>query len=226
MEICQAIITAAGAGSRMKSGVSKPMTKVGNKKLIQYGIDSLIAYGIEKIYVIYSKFSEDVLQLKELYPNIIFIKQEIVSGSLSTFNFIEKICMPPFLVLDCDIIFSQRDFGNMVKSIKKEDSIYGYFAVVLNPEKDSPKYIKIEDNRIIDFDKKEFVNGYSGGMIYLWNKFPIKDAKEFYKKSNSLAAFFNQLVKKEVINAMFINELLDLDTMEDVIKVENKLKDI
>lgn len=224
MKIHQAIITAAGAGSRMKSGVSKPMTKVGDKKLIQYGIDCLIDYGIKNIYIIYSTFSEDILKLKKIYSDIIFIKQENVKGSLSTFNFISTICTPPFLILDCDIIFSQRDFNNMLKSIEKDDSIYGYFAVVSNPELDSPKYIKLKDNKIIDFDKKQFLDGYAGGMIYLWNKFPNKESKEFLKKSNSLAEFYNQFVKKEVIKAMFINELLDLDTMEDVIRVEKKLK--
>ena len=156
MNISQAVITAAGAGSRMKSTSSKPMTKVGDKKLIQYGIDVLLACGINKIYIIYSKYSEDILQLKEEYPYINFVKQEVINGSLSTFNFIEGICMSPFLVLDCDIIFSQTDFLKMLKTIKEEDYVDGYFAVVTKPTIDSPKYIKLKNNRIIDFDKNGF----------------------------------------------------------------------
>ena len=224
LDINQAVITAAGAGSRMKSTSSKPMTKVGDKKLIQYGIDVLLACGINKIHIIYSKYSEDVLQLKEKYKDINFVKQEIINGSLTTFNFIENVCKPPFLVLDCDIIFSQTDFLEMLKTIKDDDYADGYFAVVSRPMPDSPKYIKLNNNRIIDFNKNGFTDGYSGGMIYLWNNFPSELSKEFYKKNNSLGAFYNQLVKKEVIKAMFIKQLEDIDTMEDVIKIEKRLK--
>lgn len=227
MYINQAIITAAGAGSRMKSTSSKPMTKVGNKKLIQYGIDALLACGINKIYIIYSKYSKDILQLKQEYPNINYIEQEIVNGSLSTFIFIENICTPPFLVLDCDIIFSKTDFMDMIKAIKEKDYVDGYFAIVKKTTADSPKYIKLNyNNLIIDFNKKGIVDGYSGGMIYLWRRFPSELAKEFYKRNNSLGEFYNILIKYKKIKAMFIEKLEDVDTMEDVAKIEKRFKKI
>lgn len=226
MIITKAVVLAAGKGSRMKSGTSKPMTKVGNKRLIQYSIDALLESGIKEIFIIYSKYSEDVLKLKEIYSNINFIKQENVNGSLSSFNLIDEVCKPPFLQLDCDIIFSQTEFMKMLNSIEYEKSVYGYFAVVSDPTIDNSKYIKLKNNKIIDFDKNGFIDGSVGGMIYLWMQFPIKDATEFYKSNNSLAAFYNQLVKKETIKAMFIKNLFDVDTMEEVTKVEKDLKTI
>lgn len=224
--IDQAVITAAGKGSRMKSNSSKPMTKVGEKRLIQYGIDSLLSCGINKIYIIYSQYSEDILQLKNIYPDIYFIKQEILNGSLSTFNLIDNICKTPFLQLDCDIIFSQVDFRKMLESINYNEFVDGYFAVVTKPTSDSPKYIKLENGRIINFDKKSFTNGYAGGMIYLWFNFPIKLAQNFYENNNSLAQFYSKLVKEKNIKAMYIKRLFDIDTMTDVIEAEKKLKTI
>lgn len=226
MHIEQAIILAAGKGSRMKSKVSKPMTKVGNKKLIQYGIDALLDNNIRRIIIIYSKYSEDLVELKKVYPNIKFIKQDSIDGSLSTFNFMKEICDNTFLMLDCDIVFSKVDLKNMLKSIKYENTIDGYFAVVSKPIENNPKYIKMSNNRITDFNKKEFKNGYSGGMIYLWLKCPFKEAKDFAKISNSLGSFFNEIVKKKNIQAMFIEKIIDIDTKDDIIKNEKLLKTI
>lgn len=226
MHIEQAIILAAGKGSRMKSKASKPMTKVGNKRLIQYGIEALLDNNIRRIIIIYSEYSEDLVELKKVYPNIKFIKQDTIDGSLSTFNFMKEICDDTFLMLDCDIVFSKVDFKNMLKSIKYEETIDGYFAVISKPIPDNPKYIKMSNNRIIDFNKKEFENGYSGGMIYLWFKCPFKEAKDFAKTSNSLGLFFNEIVKKKNIQAMFIEKIIDVDTKEDIIKTEKMLNTI
>jgi len=222
----QAVILAAGKGSRMETTSSKPMTKVGDKKLIQYGLDGLLENGIDKIYVIYSEYSEDVLQLKELYPNVKFIKQEVLNGSLASFQFIETVCNAPFLLLDCDIIFSPRAFAKMLASTNFVEDAYAYMAIVLKPTENNPKYIKISNNRITDFDKAGFVDGHAGGMIFLWNKFPSEEVKDFFKQSNRMGAFLKQIVKEKEIRPMFIESLLDVDTKEEIIEVEKSLKEI
>lgn len=225
MVIDRAIIMAAGAGRRMKSKSSKPMTKVGAKKLIQYGIDALRGCDIKTIYIIYSDYSKDVLSLRRIYTDINFVRQELVDGSLSTFLLAGEICSTPFLMLDCDIILFWQDLSKMLHSIKEQSTACGYFAVVSKPLPDSPKYIRISNHQVIDFEKHGFDDGCSGGMIYLWNSFPLEDTRAFYARNQSLSSYFKHLVKRQVIGAMYIEQLWDVDTMSEVILTEKILEE-
>lgn len=225
MIITRAVIMAAGAGSRMNSGTSKPMTKVGNKKLIQYGIDALRGCGVKLIYVLYSTFSEDVLELEKLYEEVTFIKQENVDGSLSTFIEAGKACADPFVMLDCDLILFQQDLQQMLQSVSDRSDPCAYFAIVSNPLPDSPIYVRLSSDRVTSFIKKGCTDSYAGGMIYLWQRFPLQAAMDFYAHSKSLASFFDHLVRNEVVHAMYIDRLWDVDTMDEVLYTERLLEE-
>lgn len=225
MNIDRAVIMAAGAGRRMNSGYSKPMTNVGSKKLIQYGIDALLRCNIKSIIIIYSEFSQDVLELGNIYEGITFIKQENVDGSLSTFILAGKICCTPCLILDCDLILFSQELSEMLRSTRDRGDAYGYFAVVTDPWPDSPRYIRLSSDRIINFRKDGVEDGYAGGMIYLWSEFPLQEAMIFSTHSKSLSQFFDYLVKEKDIYAMYIDHLWDVDTMDEVRNAEALLEE-
>lgn len=228
----RAYIMAAGMGKRMSgSNVSKPMTKLGGKHLIQYGLEALDEYGISHIYIIYSDKSQDVLKLKERFPRVVFCKQEQVRGSLSTLGFLGESAKVPFLLLDADIIISKKDFAEMLHSISEKDSVDDYFAAVKNPLTLGKNSLYIEHGMVREFRKEGFAKEgdgyYQGGMIYLWLNFPLVEIKKWILASKfSMAEFLEIIVQEYKIGAMFIDVMWDVDTLEEVRISERLLKEL
>lgn len=69
----RAIFIAAGFGSRLRPvtlQIAKPLVKVNGTRIIDTLIDGAMAAGIEEIYVVCGYLGEQFQQLKEKYPNI------------------------------------------------------------------------------------------------------------------------------------------------------------
>lgn len=229
--IDRAYIMAAGMGNRMsESTASKPMTKVGGKHLIQYGLEALEEFGIPYIYVIYADKSQDVLELKELFPSVVFCKQKEVKGSLSTLGFLGKFAKVPFLLLDADIIVSKKNFAEMLQSISGEENVDAYFAAVKNPLVLGKNSLHIEHGMVSDFKKEGFEKHgkeyYQGGMIYLWINFPFAEIEKWLSVSKfSMAEFLEAVVQKYRIGVMFIDVMWDVDTLEEI-KISERLLEV
>lgn len=226
--IDRAYIMAAGMGNRMsESTASKPMTKVGGKHLIQYGLEALEEFGIPHIYVIYGDKSLDVLELKELFPSVVFCKQKEVKGSLSTLGFLGKFAKVPFLLLDADIIISKKNFAEMLQSISEKENVDAYFAAVKNPVMLDKSSLHIEHGMVSQFKKEGFAKEgkeyYQGGMIYLWLNFPLAEIEKWLSASRfSMAEFLEAIVQKYKIGVMFIDVMWDVDTLEEI-KISERL---
>ncbi len=226
--IDRAYIMAAGMGKRMSESIdSKPMTKVGGKYLIQYGLEALEEFGVSHIYVIYGDRSQDILKMKELFPGVKFCKQEDVKGSLSTLGFLGKFAKTPFLLLDADIIVSKKSFAEMLQSIREKENTDAYFAAVKNPLVSGKNSLHIKHGMVSEFKKEGFAKDgkeyYQGGMIYLWINFPLTEIEEWLSASRfSMAEFLEVIVQKYRIEAMFIDSMWDVDTLEEI-KMSEKL---
>lgn len=69
----RAIFIAAGFGSRLRPvtlKIAKPLVKVDGVRIIDRLIDAVMEVGIEEIYVVCGYLGEQFAQLKEKYPNI------------------------------------------------------------------------------------------------------------------------------------------------------------
>ena len=69
----RAIFIAAGFGSRLRPvtlEIAKPLVKVHGERIIDRLIDGVMAAGIEEIYVVCGYLGEQFAQLKEKYPHI------------------------------------------------------------------------------------------------------------------------------------------------------------
>lgn len=76
----RAIFIAAGYGSRLRPvtlKVAKPLVKVNGKRIIDTLIDGVMAAGIEEIYVVCGYLGHQFQQLKEKYPNIQLVTNEM-----------------------------------------------------------------------------------------------------------------------------------------------------
>lgn len=70
----QAIILAAGKGTRMKSELIKVLHEVGGKPVLQWVIDSLLAFGVDAIYCVVGHQSEKIRNTIH-HPKVSFIDQ-------------------------------------------------------------------------------------------------------------------------------------------------------
>ncbi len=76
----RAIFIAAGYGSRLRPvtyEIAKPLVKVNGTRIIDTLIDGVMAAGIEEIYVVCGYLGEQFAQLKEKYPNITLVTNEM-----------------------------------------------------------------------------------------------------------------------------------------------------
>ncbi|MDR3587614.1 MAG: NTP transferase domain-containing protein [Desulfosporosinus sp.] len=224
------LILAAGLGSRMTFSVSKPMTKVLGKPLIIYAIDAMLHCEIEKIFIVYSNVSEDILLLKDSYKrNVVFIKQDNVKGSLSSFLCSKDFISCPFILMDADIIIDCLQMQRMLEKFN-----YGgenmIITAVENPSFEDKKVLLINNNQLIGFCKsgyQEIIEGdqiVQGGMVYLWFRSPFDMLEEFMQNGcNKLSVFLEEYVKRFKVGVMYIEDLWDVDTPEDILISEDIL---
>lgn len=229
-KIERAYIMAAGEGKRMKGdAVSKPLTMVGGKHLIEYGLEALEDYGVSHICIIYAEASKDIPKLKERFPHVSFRKQEKVNGSLSTLGFLGEFAQTPFLLLDADIIITKDSFSKMLRSISGREGLDAYFAAVRESTFPNARSLRVENGMVCEFRKKGFEdvgeNDYQGGMIYLWFNFPRREIQRWLEEcKSSMAEFLEDTVRRQRIGAMFVDTLWDVDTPEDVKESERLLR--
>ncbi len=224
----RAYIMAAGAGKRMARDMgSKPMTPVGGKFLIEYGLDALRAFGVADINVVYSDSSEDVLTLKSRFPEVSFLRQQNVCGSLSTLGFIAETAKTPFLLMDADIIVSKENFSKMLRGVPDASPVDAWFAAVRDPVFPNTKCLRVEGGTVREFNKKGFETDdgcFQGGMIYLWLNFPYADVKKKLDADQTgMAGFLADAVRTYRIGAMFIDTVWDVDTPEEADAAEKLL---
>lgn len=76
----RAIFIAAGFGSRLRPvtlETPKPLVKVNGTRIIDTLIDGVMAAGVEEIYVVCGYLGEQFSQLKDKYPNITLVTNEM-----------------------------------------------------------------------------------------------------------------------------------------------------
>lgn len=220
----QALILAAGKGSRLKSKISKALVQVRGKPLICNIIDNMIFAGVKTIYIV--KYQDDDFSLigeyyKDSEINIIFIEDKERKGSLWSFYQGEKYITSPFICTDCDLILNKDDFYSMLKHGQKkiyEEGYDGAVARVTNPSHEDVNMLLVNGNRAIGLNKEGGKDATRGGYIYIWNFSDIfKDSEPFLDNEiYSFSKYINFILNKYKIGIMDVKDLWDIDTYDDV----------
>ena len=229
-DIKQALILAAGKGSRLKSKISKALVQVCGKPLICNIIDNMIYAGVEIIYIV--KYQDDDFSpvgeyYKESEINIIFIKDKERKGSLWSFYQGAKYITSPFICADCDLISDKDDFCSMLKHGQKiiyEEGYDGAVARVTKPSYEDVNMLLVNGNRAVGLNKEGGKGATRGGYIYIWNFSDIfKNAEPFLDNGiYSFAKYINFILNKYKIGIMDVKDLWDIDTYDDVIFTNNQ----
>ncbi len=103
----QALILAAGSGSRLGNGQPKCLVDVGGRSMIDHQIAALTALGVESIVVVVGFEHERVREA--VGPGVAYVHNEDYADTNSLFSFLlaGPEVVDDVLVLNCDVLFHQ-----------------------------------------------------------------------------------------------------------------------
>lgn len=108
----RAIFIAAGFGSRLRPvtlEIAKPLVKVNGVRIIDTLIDGVMAAGIEEIYVVCGYLAEQFVQLKEKYPNIQLVTNNMYTEANNISSvYLVREHMQNAYVLEADLLLHNK----------------------------------------------------------------------------------------------------------------------
>lgn len=228
MKVYDAVILAAGKGSRMKredSNLIKPLVKVLGKEVIRYPLESFIQNGIERIHVIVNTY-EDLSIIKELYPhaNILFHVHDNNNSALVAIDNVAKYIDGSFILADCDLVANEEKIDNMVNyGINKINDCDGLVANGINPQFVNNHYLIMDEKRVVGFDKQGCLENKHGGFMYVLTPNFFRYLKRNMKYSD-MAYILNGYFSNYEVLPMPIDDIFDVDEKKEIEKAERVLK--
>ena len=141
----RAIFIAAGFGSRLRPvtlETAKPLVKVNGTRIIDTLIDGVMSAGIEEIYVVCGYLGHQFEQLKEKYPNINLVTNEMYTSAnnISSVLLVREHLQNAY-VLEADLLLHNNDIFDK----------YLYYSSYLGiPAKETDDwYFKTDDDGVI-----------------------------------------------------------------------------
>ena len=112
-QVTQAIILAAGMGSRLKElnqGAPKGFIRLGDVSIIEHSIKALLASGIEQIIIVTGYMDKYYENLSVQYPQIKTVRNEKFSetGTMYSLWCARNLVSADFILLESDLIFEIR----------------------------------------------------------------------------------------------------------------------
>jgi len=188
--IRQAVILAAGIGSRLKGTVDdrpKGFIHFGNLPIVEESIAKLTRIGITKIVIVTGYHSEYYEKLKEKYPFVDTIKNQEFdkTGSMYSLFTAKKLIESDFLLLESDLIYEY----NALQVI--QNSLFGNCILLSGATKSGDEvYVGIHENRIVNLSKNHGEIKKVGGELvgiskisYDLYKLMVEHSEKQFKKN-------------------------------------------
>lgn len=210
MKIKNAIICAAGIGSRLGLDIPKCLVKIGKHRLIYYLLN--ILKDVPNIRVVVGFKEEEVIKyVSSIRKDVLFIRNpeyrnttNAYSLYLGTFDLKE-----PYLTIDGDIFMDINNFQNFVSCIHDNQNFIG----ITKAYTEEPVYVELDNNNnVIGFNRKKVSDYEWTGVAYFNNVKINKDGKYVYQELENYLP----------IKACKI-ECYEIDTPKDLEYVTNKI---
>ncbi len=230
-KVKRAIILAAGKGTRLlpiTNEIPKPLIKVNNKRIIDTILEALEKNSIKEIYIVVGYKKEQFYELQKEKPNIKIIENPYyeISNNISSL-YIARDYLENSLIMDADQIIYNSDI------LKKDFDKSGY-SCTLNSKTTKEWLLTINNkNIIISCNKKGGTTGWKLYSISRWNKKDGQTLKkwiEYEYENNNRNIYWDDVVFSHLndfklgIHKIKEEDLLEIDTIDELIEVDNKYK--
>ena len=228
--IKQAIIMAAGLGSRLKPltlTTPKPLLKVNDKILIEALIENLSAKNIEKIFIVVGYQYEKFTYLTIKYPSVklLFNENYAKHNNISSL-YVAREYLENTIILDGDQIINNK----AVLNFDTENS--GYCATYIN--KFSKEWIlETDNNRMIKTCHPHGYNqGYQLFSLSFWEKSQAALLKKYleyeYIQQQNTNIYWDDVWRLHLENfrlkvfPIASKDIIEIDTLDELISIDKK----
>lgn len=230
-----AILMAAGLGSRMRpltDTVAKPLVKVKGIPLIETVLAALETRGVVEIYVVTGYKAEQFIPLAEKHPNVCLVH----NAEYATKNNINSVAVVADKMLSSDCFICEADlFLPRADVLCRALSRSGYFGKMVDGNSDDWVFDTDIAGRITRVGKGGTDCFNMVGISYFRQADAAKIANavvDAVRKPENANLFWDEVVDRLVKNCeldlvvhpVSSDEIVECDTVEDLKKLEAKLK--
>ncbi len=230
-----AILMAAGLGSRMRpltDTIAKPLVKVNGIPLIETVLAALERRGIEEIYIVTGYKADQFVAVAEKHPSVRLVHnaEYATKNNINSVAVVaDKMASSNCFICEADLFLPNADVlcGELTRS--------GYFGKMVHGHSDDWVFDTDANGRITRVGKCGTDCFNMVGISYFHKTDAAKIANavvEDVKKPENAQLFWDEvvdrLVKNDeldlVVHPVSSDEIIECDTIEDLKKLEAKLK--
>ena len=209
-----AIILAAGMGSRLGMDTPKCLVEIHNRKIIDYQLELLKDFNDIRV-VIGFKEEEVIDYVSKIRKDVIFVRNSQYNNTSNIFSAAlgTQYLNEPFFLLDGDIIINKNNFLDFViESRKSLENIVG----VTKSKTEEPVFTTIKDGYINKFSTNCKSTHEWCGLAYFHD----------LKIENNHHKYIYNLLEENLPIKAYDLEVYEIDTPSDYTLTTKMLKDI
>jgi len=199
-----AVILAAGLGSRLGMDMPKCLVEINDKRLIDYQLDLLKDF--DDIRVVVGFKEEAVMEhVSKRRPDCVFVRNpnySTTSNSCSA-KLAARHIKEPYIVLDGDIYISPESFDSFLQECVKYQ--HENIICATSTKTEEPVYIHIQDDHIVQFSRDKKSEYEWCGVAYI-NNIDFKNAD---------IGYIYKILEQALPSKSFILDVVEIDTPHD-----------
>lgn len=180
MKIKNAVICAAGLGSRLELDMPKCLVEVGGKMIIEYLLDVL--KDVPNIRVVVGFKEEEVIKaVKSIRKDVVFVRNPNYQTTSNSYSLYlgSRDFAGPFLNIDGDMLISRTEFKKFENAIIENEDLIG----VGHAYTEDAVFVELNDNNeVVRFSRDKISDLEWTGIAY-FSKIKIsKEGKYVYQE--------------------------------------------
>lgn len=199
-----AIILAAGLGSRLGMDTPKCLIEVNGRKLIDYQLDLLQDFDDIRMVV---GFKEEIVMeyVSQKRPDCIFVRNAEYATTTNSCSakLAAKHLNEPYITLDGDIYISPETFAAFLEECAKNKNNNIICATRVKTE--DPVYMHVKDDQVVAFSRDE-------KSLYEWSGVAYISSIDM---KNVNAGYIYKVLEKALPCPSFVLDVYEIDTPHD-----------